>query len=95
MTRTTRKSLDYQTESLNLMLGRPSSPFASKPGEYPLIWNAGHIALDHNSYGYQLEEHSGDSGGTHNITTRLTAKEMDAMLRGIMKGISLQKQSSK
>lgn len=91
MTRITRKLLELQTTHLNHMLGRPTEMFGSSAGVRPLIWNTGHIVLDHNYNGYQLEE-QGDHGNTHNLTTRLTAKEMDAMLRGMMKGISLQKQ---
>jgi len=95
MQRVTKKSLETQTTQLNEMLCRPTEMFASKVGEHPLIWNTDHIALDHNSYGYQLEEYLGNGSGTNNLTTRLTAKEMDAILRGMMKGVSLQKQASR
>lgn len=91
--RITRKQLDAQVAELNTVLGLPTKMFASKEGEFPTRYNIGHITLDKNSAGYQLEEQTSINGGTFNMTARLAAKDMSLFIHGMMRGIWLQRDS--
>ena len=69
---------------LNLCLGRPTVGM-TEAGKHVV----GHIALDHNHIGYQLEEHLTPEGSVYNITNRMTAREMSIYICGMINGIAL------
>ena len=58
-------------------LGRPTEMFASAPGVIPVMFNSGHFLLDKNSMGYCLEEQASNGSGTHQHTSRMTARQME------------------
>jgi hypothetical protein len=84
----TKNYLHTRVYMLNEMLRRPVTQFASKPGE-PVVFNVGHIFLDHNVNGYSLEEQTSPNGGVNVLCRRLSSKEMCCMLAGMTKGIGL------
>lgn len=88
MGRVTAKSLRYDLQTLNILLERPVEQFASKVGE-PVRFNIGHLYLDHNAQGYSIEEQTSEKGGVHDMTGRMSASEMNIMIRGMMKGVGL------
>jgi hypothetical protein len=92
--RITKAALYAQAASLNEALGRPEQMFASKVGEHPIRFNEGHIALDKNLTGYQLEEQTGDAGGVVTLTARLTGAEISLFMQGMMRGARLQREAN-
>ena len=86
MLRATHYSLLARVYSLNDVLDRPIEQFASKVGE-PTKFSVGHIALGHDSSGYNLEEQMSEAGAVEVIACGHTAHEMDVLITGIMKGI--------
>ena len=83
--RTTAEQLRAEVRELNILLDRPLEMFASKIGE-PTRHSVGHLTLDKNSTGYQLEEQTSEHGGTRAWSMRLTPAKMAIMLQGIRYG---------
>lgn len=82
--RITKDKLRSRVDTLNMMLERPMAlftPGATKP-------NTGHLSLDINSTGFRLVEQL-DTGGERDWSSRLSGKEMDIFIDGIVRGIAL------
>ena len=86
--RITKKILGSQVRLLNQLTGRPVDMFQSKVGE-STRFSTNHIALDKDVTGYRLEEQMGKLGNVCTITGRMSAKEMNLYLCGMLKGIEL------
>jgi hypothetical protein len=84
MQRITKHQLQMKVAQLNLSLGR-STAGMTDAGKHVV----GHIALDHNHIGYQLEEQLTPEGSVYNITNRMTAREMNICVCGMINGIAL------
>lgn len=84
MPRITKHQLQMKVAQLNLSLGR-STTGMTDAGKHVV----GHIALDHNHIGYQLEEQLTPEGSVYNITNRMTAREMSLYISGMINGIAL------
>lgn len=82
--RTSKQKLVDNTRLLNLALGRSTDAMTDE-GKHVV----GHIALDHNHIGYQLEEQLTPEGSVYNITNRMTAREMLMYISGMLNGIAL------
>lgn len=82
--RVSKQSLVEKVKTLNLCLGR-SVIAMTDDGKHVV----GHIALDHNHIGYQLEEQLTPEGSVYNITNRMTAREMSVYICGMINGIAL------
>lgn len=67
-----------------MMLERPMALFT--PGETKP--NTGHLSLDINSTGFRLVEQL-DTGGERDWSQRMTGKEMDNFIDGIVRGLAL------
>ena len=78
--RITKNSLREMVTELNLALGRP-----------PGLMDIGHLTVDHNHIGYQLEEEINGHGAVFVHTGRMTAREMGYYLIGMIKGVSILK----
>lgn len=87
--RITAKLLRERMRDVNRLLDRPEQMFLDRCGTPDCNWAIGHLALDHNANGYQIEETVSDMGAVHNITNRLTGKEMDCYISGLLAGIAL------
>lgn len=70
---------------LNNIYKRPVSEFASSVGE-PIKFNVGHLRIDYNGQGYQLEECTSEGGATKNISGRLSINSMDHYISGMFDG---------
>lgn len=88
MPRITKKTLESQLSTLNMLLERPLEQFASKVGE-PVRFSTGHIGLLHDSSGYSIEETVSVHGAVHTLGSGLTANEAYYLLRGMISGIAL------
>lgn len=82
--RVTKNSIKSRVGTLNMMLERPMALFT--PGETKP--NTGHLSLDINSTGFRLVEQL-DTGGEREWSQRMTGKEMDNFIDGIVRGIAL------
>lgn len=82
--RVSKQSLVEKVKALNLCLGRSTSAMTDE-GKHVV----GHIALDYNHIGYQLEEQRTPEGSVYNITNRMTAREMSLYIQGMINGIAL------
>lgn len=85
----TAKYLRERMRDVNRLLGRPEQMFLDRCGTPDCNWAVGHLDLDHNANGYQIEGISSGTGAVHNITNRLTGKEMDCYISGLLAGIAL------
>lgn len=83
--RATYKSLKYRVATLNMMFERPMDQFVESSNKQ----NPGHLRLDKDMSGYRLEEISGD-GGSHDISPRMNAGNMQIFLEGLIRGAGLQ-----
>jgi len=66
------------------VLKRPETMFAEDDS-----WRMGHIMLDKDASGYMLEEVVGSAGSTNNLSTRMSASDMDTYLTGMLRGVGL------
>ena len=82
--RVTKQGLHSQVRVLNMVLKRPEVMFAEDDS-----WNLGHIMLDKDATGFQLEEVAGSGGSVDHLSSRLSASEMDTFLAGMLRGIGL------
>ena len=73
--RVTKHDLRAKVVQLNEMLGRPAG-----------LLDIGHISLDSNHIGYQLEEELNGKGLVYAHTGRMEAREMYYFLEGMIKG---------
>ena len=78
--RVTKNSLREIVTELNVVLGRPAG-----------LFDIGHLTVDHNHIGYQLEEEMNGKGAVFTHTGRMTAREMRYYLIGMIKGASILK----
>lgn len=88
MARVTKKALQSQLLTLNMVLERPVDQFASKVGE-PVRFAMGHIGLQHDSSGYTIEEVVSENGAVSTLGSGLTANEAYWILRGMITGVGL------
>jgi len=91
MSRVTKKTLQSQLYTLNMVLERPMEQFASKIGE-PTRFNVGHICLLHDSSGYAVEEVVAENGAVHTLGSGMSANETYYLLRGMISGVALRNQ---
>lgn len=82
--RVTKDKLRSRVGTLNMMLERPMALYT--PGYTKS--NTGHLSLDINSTGFRLVEQL-DTGGERDWSSRLSGKEMDIFIDGIVRGIAL------
>lgn len=82
--RITKNSIKNRVDTLNMMFERPMALFT--PGSPKA--NTGHLSLDINSTGFRLVEQL-DTGGERNWSGRLSGKDMDIFIDGIVRGIAL------
>lgn len=87
--RITPKYLRERMVEVNRLLGRPVNMFLAPESVVDGSMSVGHLTVDHNYGGYQLEETVSAHGAVHNITNRLTGKEMDCYISGLLAGIAL------
>ena len=85
-----RAHLDALVFQLNQVLRRPTKMFASLAGE-PTKFTVGHISLDKNSGGYQLEQTTSEDGGILIIRWRAKPKEMCIYIEGMCRGAAAEK----
>lgn len=85
---TKKQALNNAVYQINETLDRPTQMFASKVGE-PTRFNIGHLNVDKNATGYQLEEQLSESGGTRGLTRRINAAQMIFALDGMILALSL------
>ena len=78
--RITKHSLREMVTELNVALGRPAE-----------LLDIGHISLDKNHIGYQLEEELNGYGAVFAHTDRVTAREMHFFLKGMIRGAGVTK----
>lgn len=88
MARITKKAIETQIKSLNMLLDRPDNQFSSKVGE-PTRFAVGHICFQHDSSGYSLEEVITESGAVYSLGSGMSANETYYLLRGMISGIAL------
>lgn len=84
----TRKSIESRLQTLNMILERPLTHFASKEGE-PIRFAVGHIGLCHSSYGYSIEEVTSTHGSVHVLGSGMSARDADNLIQGMLNGIAL------
>lgn len=85
----TKKELFEMVEKLNVMLGRPLTPYVLNDAGQVVGARQGHIMLDYARYygGYTLTEMQASSGVTNFYRgPRLSAKEMKLFLDGFFMG---------
>lgn len=87
--RITTKYLRERMRNVNRFLGRPEAMFLPPEQVVDGSMAVGHLDVDHNTAGYQLEEIVSSRGAVHNITNRLTGKEMNCYISGLLAGIAL------
>ena len=87
MTRITKEYLKARVSTLNMMLERPPTIF--NHGAAANEQNIGHLSLDKDASGYKLVEIISSGGSEANWSERLTAKDMDLFIDGLIRGISL------
>ena len=85
---TKKQALNNAVYQINETLGCPTQMFASKVGE-PTRFNIGHLNIDKNATGYQLEEQLSEGGGTQSLTGRLNAAQMIFVLSGMILALSI------
>ena len=78
--RVTKEALRALVVQLNQVLGRPEG-----------LLDIGHISLDKNHIGYQLEEELNGRGAVFAHTDRVTAREMHFFLKGMIRGAGVTK----
>ena len=78
--------LEQQVNALNRLLNRPTEMFAGVTGS---VFNIGHIAIDKNAGGYQLEEMTNANGAVKLLSQRVKANEMTLILMGMLHGIHM------
>ena len=78
--RVTKQALREMVTDLNEAMGRP-----------PGLMDIGHLTVDHNHIGYQLEEELNGKGSVFAHTGRMTAREMGYFLIGMIKGVKISK----
>jgi len=91
--RVTKSLLQAQAVELNRIMGRPVEMFASKVGE-KVRFNIGHITLDKNATGWQLEEQTGEGGSVYQLTARMSAKDISLFMNGMMRGVWLSREKA-
>jgi len=89
---TKKQALNNATYQINETLERPTQMFASKVGE-STRFNIGHLNVDKNATGYQLEEQLSEGGGTRGLTRRLNAAQMIFVLDGMILALSLKNEN--
>jgi hypothetical protein len=82
--RVTKQGLHSQVRVLNMLLKRPETMFAENDS-----WQLGHIMLDKDATGFQLEEVASHYGSTNHLSNRMSASEMDNYLTGMLRGVGL------
>jgi hypothetical protein len=78
--RITKQTLRGLVTHINERLDRP-----------PGMMDIGHLTIDGNHIGYQLEEELNGRGSVYAHTGRLTAREMFYFLQGMIKGVNTPK----
>lgn len=88
----TNKKLQARVASLNVALGRPTTPY-TRDANGNTVGNTGHIMLDHAPIygGYILRVMNASTGESNfgRMSGRISGKEMDAYLSGLVEGISI------
>lgn len=88
----TKKFLEAKVSRLNKVLGRPVEPYKMLDGG-GVEANVGNISLDHNPIygGYILREmtHGGGQSNFMRQSQRVSPKEIDNYLTGLLDGLSL------
>jgi hypothetical protein len=84
MTRISKQSLQQSVFWLNQLLGRPTAMF-SDDGKMA----AGHLVLDKNAYGYQLEGITSPEGDSQQWSARIGGADMALFISGFKRGIGL------
>lgn len=79
-----KQMIEHRIQVLNRRLGRPANMFADSVTSR---MNTGHIYLDKNSSGYQLEEISSESGSARALSSRLSKKEIFIFVDGMVMGV--------
>ena len=87
MTRITKEWLKARVQTLNIMLDRPVCIF--NPGATASQQNIGHLSLDKNSTGYKLVEIVSGGGSESDWSPRLSPKDTDLFITGVVRGIAL------
>jgi hypothetical protein len=87
MTRITKEWLKSRVYTLNILLERPGVIYDA--GASASDQNIGHLMLDKDSTGYRLVEIVSSNGAEANQSPRLSPKDMNLYLDGIINGISL------
>jgi hypothetical protein len=87
--RISKKFLEARVWQLNDTLGQSNVVYGNDPQTGTMKWSIGSFILDKNNTGYQLEQVWGETGGTVNITARLSGQEMSLFITGLFCGIGL------
>ena len=87
MTRVTKEWLASRVKVLNELLGRPTTLWNKDAAAGDQ--NIGHLLFDKDIGGYKLVEIVGSGGLECSWSTRLSQKDMDLYIDGLMNGVSL------
>ena len=87
MTRITKAWLERRVTMVNTLLERPVALYNA--GAAAADQNIGHLLFDKDGGGYKLVEIIGYGGVERSWSKRLSPKDMDQFIDGIVKGIAL------
>ncbi len=87
MQRITTKMIKYKVDAINRLMGVSVDMFKPFKINNKLQWNIGHYHITQFNGSVGLEKIVNNSGGTDNISPRLTRRELFTFCDGYLRGI--------